>query len=144
MSGGYTVPDFGIDHDIKASKASEKEAEASTGHQWNPKKDADGNWIVPTALVKQALASKEKVDRPSCSSDDGYPSASGYCPKTIAKREAANSPYPMNYPVPNLGVDHDIIGTEASIKQAEGSVGHVWKPTENKDGAWNVPTALAP
>jgi hypothetical protein len=36
MSGGYTVPDFGIDHDIKASKASEKAAEASVGHVWTP------------------------------------------------------------------------------------------------------------
>jgi len=35
----------------------------------------------------------------------------------------------MNYPVPNLGMDHDIKATEASIKQAEGSVDHVWKPT---------------
>jgi len=35
----------------------------------------------------------------------------------------------MNYPVPNLGMDHDITATEASIKQAEGSVDHVWKPT---------------
>jgi len=38
--------------------------------------------------------------------------------KTIAKREAANRPYPIDYPVPNFGVDHDIIATEASIDQA--------------------------
>jgi hypothetical protein len=51
MSKGYTVPDLGMDHDIKSSIANEKEAEASTGHQWKLKKDADGNYIdIPTAV----------------------------------------------------------------------------------------------
>ena len=49
--------------------------------------------------------------------------------------------YPMDYFVPNFGVDHDIIHTENSAKQAEKQLGHNWTPTKNPDGTWNVPTA---
>jgi len=34
----YFVPDFGVDHDIKASFEGLKVAEASTGHNWEWKK----------------------------------------------------------------------------------------------------------
>jgi hypothetical protein len=78
--------------------------------------------------------SKDKKDDPIC--------GSAGC--TQYKFPDAKPGHPIDYPVPNFGMDHDIKATEASIKQAEGSVDHVWKPTENKDGTWNVPTALAP
>jgi len=87
----YPVPNFGVDHDIKATEASIKQAEGSVEHDWKPTQNADGTWNVPTAVqvggkvAPIALASK--MDSPSCSSDDGHPSAVGYCPKTIAARK---------------------------------------------------------
>ena len=43
----YPVADFGVDHHIKESQASEKAAESTLDHDWTPKKDDDGKWIVP-------------------------------------------------------------------------------------------------
>jgi hypothetical protein len=91
----YPVPNFGMDHDIIGTEASIKQAEGSVDHTWKLKKDADGNYIdIPTATAAQAgkrslqaLAMREKNDDPTCSSDDGYPSAKGYCKKTIAARK---------------------------------------------------------
>jgi hypothetical protein len=34
--------------------------------------------------------------------------------------------YPINYPVPNLGIDKDIIDTENSLKTAEKMTGKHW------------------
>jgi len=96
-----------------AKREADKTAAKENRHSWVPTPTSNGGWVVPST---EDLAQREKDDRPSCSSDDGSPSASGYCPKTIAKREAANRPYPINYPVPNFGMDHDIVGTAASIK----------------------------
>ena len=74
-----------MDHDIIGTEASIKQAEGSVGHAWNPTENKNGGWNVPTALAPQALATMG--DRPSCSTDDGFPSAIGYCPKTIAARK---------------------------------------------------------
>lgn len=32
----------------------------------------------------------------------------------------------MNYPVPNNGVDHDVVDTHNSVAQAEADLGHDW------------------
>ena len=44
---GYKVPNFGVDHDIKATQKHEKDTSKKLG-AWNPKKDKDDKWIVPT------------------------------------------------------------------------------------------------
>ena len=69
----YPVADFGVDHHIKESQASEKAAEESLDHDWTPTKDKDGKWIVPTVDAEFKLAQREKSDDPTCSSDDGSP-----------------------------------------------------------------------
>ena len=43
----YKVPNFGVDHDIKATQKHEKDTSKKLG-AWNPKKDKDDKWIVPT------------------------------------------------------------------------------------------------
>ena len=40
--------------------------------------------------------------------------------------------YPMNYPVPNFGVDEDIGGTHSSIASAEKATGINWKWADTK------------
>jgi len=42
------VPDFGVDHDIKATQQHSENAEKQLNHKWDPKQDEDGNWVVPT------------------------------------------------------------------------------------------------
>ena len=46
----YKVPNYGSDHDIVSTQKHIKDAEATYDHKWNPDKDDDGNWIVPTAF----------------------------------------------------------------------------------------------
>jgi hypothetical protein len=74
-------------------------------------------------IPASGLAQRDHNDRPSCSSDDGYPSAVGYCPINIAKR------INPQYKVPDLGLDHDIKSSIANEKEAEKSTGHTWTPT---------------
>ena len=78
--------------------------------------------IVAFASSTQAI----KVTRDSGNRDDPICSSAG-CDQY--KHPKGGPGYPMDYPVPNFGMDHDIIGTKASIKQAEGSVEHTWTPT---------------
>ena len=45
---GYKVPNFGIDHDIIATQKHERDTSKKLKTPWNPKKDKDDKWIVPT------------------------------------------------------------------------------------------------
>ena len=45
----------------------------------------------------------------------------------------APATHPINYPVPNFGMDHDI---KTSLKNSE-----AWVPTKDEDGKWIVPAA---
>lgn len=62
----YAVPDFGPDHDIAASHAHEAAASATLGHAWNPDKDDDGNWIVPTTSAIGTKVDLNIKDDPLC------------------------------------------------------------------------------
>jgi hypothetical protein len=48
---------------------------------------------------------------------------------------ASNVATPRNYVVPSFGVDRDITWTANSIKEAEKSLKHEWKPTKT-NGFW--------
>jgi len=39
----------------------------------------------------------------------------------------------MDYPVPDFGLDRDVVSTQAHEKAAEESVGHVWKVDKWED-----------
>jgi len=47
---------------------------------------------------------------------------------------------PRDYFVPDFGKDHDIIATQAHIKQSEKALTHEWKPTKS-GGFWDMPSA---
>ena len=55
----YFVPNFGEDADIASSKTHEAAAAARLKHQWNPTKDKDGNWELPSESAFFTLAQKE-------------------------------------------------------------------------------------
>jgi hypothetical protein len=47
--------------------------------------------------------------------------------------------------VPNFGVDHDVIQTQNSISNEEKRLSHPWKPVQDDNGVWIVPsTAVGP
>jgi hypothetical protein len=46
----------------------------------------------------------------------------------------------MDYPVPDFGVDHDIISTQSHIKASEESTGNTWNLKKDDDGNYtNIP-----
>jgi len=67
---------------------------------------------------------------PICSSA-GYPCQQNKAPKG----------HPVDYKVPNFGVDQDIINTQEHLKNTEKKLKHVWKPKRDENGVWEVPTA---
>ena len=62
----YKVQDYGVDHEIAASHANEAAASATIGHSWNPDKDDDGNWILPTTTAVGTGSAINLKDDPVC------------------------------------------------------------------------------
>ena len=54
-----------------------------------------------------------------------------------------NPENPRDYVVPDFGVDEDIIGVQDSTKWAQSDLGHVWTPTQDANGYWEVPEAAS-
>lgn len=48
--------------------------------------------------------------------------------------------HPVDYYVPNFGLDHDILTAQKNIKDQEKKHG-VWTPKQDDNGVWQVPTA---
>jgi len=99
----YFVPNFGVDHDIAISQGNEATAEGKLGHQWTPVIDPETEkYIVPSPQIEFKLLQTE--------SDIAREPLTGWSP-TIAKPD-----HPMNYFVPNFGLDHDMIETKKSYE----------------------------
>lgn len=49
--------------------------------------------------------------------------------------------YPINYKVPNFGIDHDIETSQQNLANAEKLLKHQWKPEKNKEGAYVLPSS---
>jgi len=64
-----------------------------------------------------------------------------WTPPTKAALKKAD--YPKDYFVPNLGVDQDIIDTQAHIASQQTKQNHEWKPEQDENGVWIVPEASA-
>jgi len=75
-----------------------------------------------SALVQMPMDTMDIQSDPICSSVG--------CPKTKIKDK---NDWPKDYPVPNLGMDPDIIGTFNSLAVAEEQKGHHWEFTFAKD-----------
>ena len=143
----HRIPDFGLEDDIVTSQKNEKATEGILEHDWVPKKDENGVWIVPEAIdnrsyeyiedgrhaYKEEAAKFVQIDE---SSDPICSSAAAGCPN-----EKAAASHPKDYFVPNFGVDHDIISTQAHIQQQEALKEHEWIPKQDENGVWIVPEA---
>ena len=144
----YVVPDNGMDHEIVANANSLTVAEGIVGKKWDfkmqkapinpakkvlyddgPKLDAD---IVDSRTNLKATETKQQhklvLDHDDLQIAEQLESdpicSSAGC--TQYKHAHKKLPYPVDYPVPNLGVDKDIIDDHADLKVAEGIVGHKW------------------
>jgi hypothetical protein len=114
----YFVPDFGLEDDIVDAIDNIKSEETRLKHKWTPEQDENGVWIVPEAfnnksytynaaqttepvsiVQKESIQEQEQSSDPICSSA-GYPCDS-----------KKKSGHPVDYKVPNFGVDEDIKNT---------------------------------
>ena len=111
----YRVPDFGMDHEILTTQKNLKNTEKTLNHNWNPKKEGDA-YVVPTAVNLQTGADIQSD--PICSSAG--------CDQYL--HPALPDSHPVDYPVPDFGVDHGILDVHASIAQAEKQLNHKWVP----------------
>ena len=105
----YFVPNFGPDADIKTSLSNTGSAEGRYGHAIN----ANNLSQMPNQMVQSQVDLHLESD-PICSSAG----CSQY------KHKKKDRGYKINYPVPNFGVDTDIIDNHASLAIAEDALSH--------------------
>jgi len=107
----YKVPDFGLDKDIVDSLSNLKNTEEKLGTWTLPKEDVQLDADV--SLEREPLLSW--------------------------KPKRAKSAHPIDYFVPNFGVDHDILATQRHIKKTEKRLKKKWNPKKDEDGNWILP-----
>lgn len=104
----YQVPDFGVDHEIKQTHDHIAQQEAILGVKWVPEQDADGKWVVPTEAADFKLTGmKSEINL----KDDPICSSAG----CTQYKHPAFETFPMDYPVPDFGMDHEIKQTHEHI-----------------------------
>ena len=109
------MPNFGLDHDIATSQANEQATESKLNHQWVPKWDEEKEkFEVPSPDIEFKLIGLNHASDPICSSAG--------CP---TKKDKS---HPKDYPVPDFGVDPDIISTQKHIADQEKLKNHKWVP----------------
>ena len=59
------------------------------------------------------------------------------------KADKSNVATPRNYVVPDFGADPEITYAKEGLKWAQQDLGHVWTPTQDANGYWNVPEAAS-
>jgi hypothetical protein len=123
----YTVPDFGVDADIKTSQRNLAGAEAEVGHTWNvvPKKNRPKphpvDYYVPNFGVDRDIADSHKnlADTEK---------ALNHTWNVVPEKERPK-PHPVDYYVPNFGIDRDIAQTQRHQRSAEAQHGNAnWNP----------------
>jgi hypothetical protein len=125
----YPVPDFGLEDDVVVTQKNIANSEKKLKHSWKPSKDENGVYKVPN--VASLLQTDEmKTSDPICSS------AKWPCGTT------KKSPHPVDYKVPNFGVDEDIINTQKHVADQEKKQNHKWTPKQDENGNWSVPEPI--
>jgi len=157
----YPVPNFGVDRDILDNHASLATAEGALSHtlemgtekskaKWhNLAKDTDYNFAPKLdgdmITTKKNLGDAETnlghkwviydLQLESDVHSDPICSSAG-C--TQYKHKKKPTGYDINYPVPNFGVDTDILDNHASLELAEGALSHKLEMgTEKSKAKWH-------
>ena len=58
-------------------------------------------------------------------------------------KDDKNPGNPRDYFVPNFGVDEEIKYAQEGLDWAEDDLHHIWTPTQDANGYWNVPEAAS-
>jgi hypothetical protein len=107
-----TLYDFAphLDGDMQTTAKNLKDAQTNLNHKWVIEEESS---YKPNYLQLDAETSSD----PICSSAG--------C--TQYKHKKTPLGYALNYPVPNNGVDRDIIDSHASLADAQANLGHEWE-----------------
>jgi len=103
---------YGPDSDIVDTQAHLKSVQNTLGHSWTLKKNKDGEYVYPSAMM-QARSD------PICNSSG--------CTQYLHPEK---DDYPKDYFVPDFGLDHDIVTTQSNTANAEADLKHTWTPEE--------------
>merc|ERR1712166_664149 len=74
---------------------------------------------------------------------NGEPLLSANASSLEVQQRPAYADHPVDYFVPDFGLDEDIIGVNDGLAWAQKDIGHTWTPTQDANGYWNVPEAAA-
>lgn len=134
---GYTVPNFGVDNDIRISKKNLVKAEKEVGHKLKATFDKPGppadlrrpDYGVDSEIksINQSLTAAEKKLKKKWNvkllqlESDPICSSAG-C--TQYKHKSTPLGYPIDYPVPSFGADPDIEANHRSLSIAEAMHNH--------------------
>jgi hypothetical protein len=127
----YFVPNFGVDEDIKSTQAHVAAQEKRLKHVWKPKQDDNGVWIVPEPINNKAYSYNSLVQTDTDIKTESDPMCSSAGCTFKARKDAKT--HPMNYFVPNFGVDEDIGDSHSSLNWAEKNLKHTWVPVLKDD-----------
>ena len=127
----YFVPNFGVDEDIKSTQAHVAAQEKRLKHVWKPKQDDNGVWIVPEPINNKAYSYNSLVQTDTDIKTESNPMCSSAGCTFKARKDAKT--HPMNYFVPNFGVDEDIGDSHSSLNWAEKNLKHTWVPVLKDD-----------
>jgi hypothetical protein len=116
----YFVPNFGLDHNIKASLANTANAEERLKHKFTATfekpKGHPMNYKVPNFGVDHDIKTTQANIAETEKDLKHQFTASFAQPKG----------HPVNYPVPNFGKDHEIITSQTNTANAEKSLKHIF------------------
>jgi hypothetical protein len=130
----YFVPNFGVDHEIVATHKHMGDAEKRLKHKWVLKKDEDDKWVVPTEEAFWRLRPEDRhFDFVQTDAEIEREPLLTWKPKDPKS-------HPVDYFVPNFGVDHEIVATHKHMGDAEKRLKHKWVPKKDEDDKWVVPT----
>lgn len=132
----YPVPNFGVDEDIAWTQKNIEDASKNLGHKWEPVQDDNGVWLVPGAADNKSYSYKSlaQLDAKISKSDETLVQTESdpICASAFDCQGLNKKTHPMNYFVPNFGVDHQILATNESLDWAEKKVGHKWEVTKEQ------------
>jgi hypothetical protein len=144
----YPVPSFGKDPDMTGTMNSLEIAEKMNNHKLimgTPESKAKWHIVAKDTLYdyhpsldkdvistnKHIAEAEDRLGQTMVQIGDDPICSSAGC--TQYEHPKKKDGYPMNYPVPNFGVDQDMKDQEASLKQTEEKLNHKFVPKESAD-----------
>ena len=135
----YFVPNFGLDHDIISTQSHIKGQEARLKHTWTPKLKKDLPKPHPTGYfvpnfgldndMKDSLSNlkntESKYGKWDIPKEDVQLDAQLDREPLLSWKPKAPKTHPIDYFVPNFGLDEDVVSTQKHIADQEKI--HPWK-----------------